>query len=220
MYTYVYHTIVADLVCLAQPEVYVLVVQKGQTEGQSQQVEEIVVAGQNDEHLKQHLGRKITHLCILLHTSLSDFAKHLLLCLLNWRFQSQLVGRIWNSTHLQVKTPEPQSAQWAEEKQRYRDLDDEGRHDAHLLPPHRQLVGKPGQRGGDTLSLIVIRQGCSTHSGKEASFNKLKNKRLICLLSTNKLIANSFDSRRISVSNLKNKNKNKNKLKILWFQRL
>lgn len=33
-----------------------LVIQKRQAEGNSQQVEEIVVAGQNDEHLKQHLA--------------------------------------------------------------------------------------------------------------------------------------------------------------------
>jgi len=55
----VYPTIVADLVvCLASPEVHMLVVQKRQTEGQSQQVEEIIVASQNDEHLKKHLHVK------------------------------------------------------------------------------------------------------------------------------------------------------------------
>lgn len=58
--SYVYHTIVGDLVCLAQPEAYMLVVQKRQTQGQGQQVEEIVVASQNYEHLKQHLHKKKT----------------------------------------------------------------------------------------------------------------------------------------------------------------
>lgn len=39
----------------AKPEVDMLVIQKRQAEGDSEQVEEIVVAGQNDEHLEQHL---------------------------------------------------------------------------------------------------------------------------------------------------------------------
>lgn len=64
------------------------------------------------------------------------------------------------STHLQVKRPEPESAQWAEEKQRYSDLYDKGPHHTQLLPPHRKLVGKPSQRGGDTLSLVMVRQSC------------------------------------------------------------
>ncbi|TNN80032.1 hypothetical protein EYF80_009681 [Liparis tanakae] len=64
-----------------------------------------------------------------------------------------------------VKSSESESAQRAEEEQGHGDLNDEGRHHTQLLPPHRQLVSVPGQLGGDALSLVVIRQSCSTHRG-------------------------------------------------------
>lgn len=70
------------------------------------------------------------------------------------------------STHLQVKSPKPESAEWTEEKQGYRNLNDKGSHYTQLLPPNWQLVGKPGQRGGNTLSLIVVCQCCPTHGEK------------------------------------------------------
>ena len=59
---FLYRTIVlvCGLVRLAQPETHMPIVQKRQAEGQRQQIEEVVVARQNDEKLKQHLlnGRK------------------------------------------------------------------------------------------------------------------------------------------------------------------
>lgn len=56
-YAFVHTTLAADG-SLAQPEVDVLVIQKWQAEGQSQEVEEIVVTRQNDENLKQNLQNK------------------------------------------------------------------------------------------------------------------------------------------------------------------
>lgn len=70
------------------------------------------------------------------------------------------------STYLQVKSPKPVSAEWTEEKQGCSNLSDKGPHHTQLLPPNWQLVGKPGQRGGDTLSLIVVCQCCPTQSEK------------------------------------------------------
>lgn len=52
------HTTLAADGSLAQPEVNVLIIQERQTEGQSQEVEEVVVARQNDENLKQNLHNK------------------------------------------------------------------------------------------------------------------------------------------------------------------
>lgn len=52
------HTTLAAGGSLAQPEVDVLVIQERQAEAQSQQVEEVVVARQNDENLKQNLQNK------------------------------------------------------------------------------------------------------------------------------------------------------------------
>lgn len=82
------------------------------------------------------------------------------------------------STHLQVKSPKPESAEWTEEKQGYHNLNDKGSHDTQLLPPNWQLVGKPGQRGGNTLSLIVVCQCCPTH-GEKYQQNEKRNYRQV-----------------------------------------
>lgn len=50
--------LVSRLVCFAEPKVDVAVIQKGQTEGHRQQIEKVVITGQNDEHLKKQLHRE------------------------------------------------------------------------------------------------------------------------------------------------------------------
>lgn len=52
------HTALAADGSLTQPEVDVFIIQERQTEGQSQEVEEVVVTRQNDENLKQNLQNK------------------------------------------------------------------------------------------------------------------------------------------------------------------
>lgn len=77
-------------------------------------------------------------------------------------FKTKAVFRI--SADLHVKSPEPESADGTEEKRGCGDLNGEGPHHTQLLPPHGQLVGEPGQGGGDTLGLIVVRQRCVEHT--------------------------------------------------------
>uniref|UniRef100_A0A3Q2VZM8 Inositol oxygenase n=1 Tax=Haplochromis burtoni TaxID=8153 RepID=A0A3Q2VZM8_HAPBU len=106
-----------------------------------------------EEHL--HEERKRTH-----------FILELTLKLIILQVKLKQNVKKFISFHLQVKSSKSEPPQWTEEQERNSDLDNEGSHHAQLLPAHRQLVGKPGQRGWDTLSLVVIREGCSTHSKK------------------------------------------------------
>lgn len=166
-----FHTIipVISLVCLAQPEIDMAIIQKWQTEGHSQQVEEVVVARQNDEDLKQHLHEERKQ---------TDFILELTLKLIILQVKLKQNVKKFISFHLQVKSSKSEPPQWTEEQERNSDLDNEGSHHAQLLPAHRQLVGKPGQRGWDTLSLVVIREGCSTHSKKRESNQMEENDRM------------------------------------------
>lgn len=58
MYCSVDFTVVAGVVVLSQPESYMLIIQERQAEGQRQQVEEVVVARQNNKHLQKNLHRE------------------------------------------------------------------------------------------------------------------------------------------------------------------
>lgn len=71
--------------------------------------------------------------------------------------------------NLHVKGAESEPAEGAEEQRRHHDLNDEGSHHAQLLPPHRQLVGEPGERRGDALGLVVVGERCgNTREARDA----------------------------------------------------
>lgn len=75
--------------------------------------------------------------------------------------QLQLMNKqVSKQTNLHVKNTESVSADRTEEEEGCGDFYDEGSNHAEFLKPHWQLVGKPGQRCGNTLCFIVIGQCC------------------------------------------------------------
>lgn len=141
------------------------IVQEWQAERQRQQVEEVVVSCQDNEHLKQNLWwqdqeqNKIMQAGALrrIFNLLPKSVDFKIKCPSIWGKEQRATRNLAN---LHVKSSESQPAEGAEEKWRHHYLNDEGAHHTQLLPPHWQLMGEPGQRRGDALGLVVVGERC------------------------------------------------------------